>query len=94
MQELEPVTTQNPKIAIPTRVCGRLRQLPVYLCVDEEGRRDFIPVKAIVRGVLVIALELPGIGVESNRRVRVKIVAGPVVGDPRRRVPRTPVGRV
>src|SRR5258707_15898287 len=47
-----------------------------------------------MRRVLVIALDLAGIGVESERRVRVEVVAGPVVGDPGARIPRTPVGRV
>src|SRR5712671_6847173 len=47
-----------------------------------------------MRRVLVIALDLAGVGVESKRRVRVEVVAGPVVGDPGARIPRTPVGRV
>src|SRR5260221_14744951 len=47
-----------------------------------------------MRRVLVIALDLAGIGVESERRVRVEVVAGPVVGDPGARIPRTPVSRV
>src|SRR6266403_3192622 len=47
-----------------------------------------------MRRVLVIALDLAGVGVESERRVRVEVVAGPVVGDPWTRIPRTPVGRV
>src|SRR6266446_7040669 len=47
-----------------------------------------------MRRVLVIALDLAGVGVESERRVRVEVVAGPVVSDPGARIPRTPVGRV
>src|SRR5712664_3563024 len=47
-----------------------------------------------MRRVLVIAFDLAGIGVESERRVRVEVVAGPVVGDPGARIPRTPVSRV
>src|SRR6266404_8344923 len=47
-----------------------------------------------MRRVLMIALDLAGVGVESERRVRVEVVAGPVVGNPWARVPRTPVGRV
>src|SRR6266853_789576 len=34
-----------------------------------------------MRRVLVIALDLAGVGVESERRVRVEVVAGPVAGD-------------
>src|SRR5258708_30275875 len=47
-----------------------------------------------MRRVLMIALDLAGIGVESDRGVRVEVVAGPVVGDPGARIPRTPVSRV
>ena len=47
-----------------------------------------------MRRVLVIALNLAGVGVESECRVRVEVVAGPVVRDPGARIPRTPVGRV
>ena len=94
VQELQAIAIQDPKVAVATRVRGRLREFPVDLCVDQERRRDFIPVPAIVRSVLVIALELAGVSVESKRRVRVEIVAGPVVGDLRPRIPRTPVARV
>src|SRR5258708_34676293 len=45
-------------------------------------------------GGLVIVLGLGGSGGEGERGVRVEVVAGPVVGDPGARVPRTPVGRV
>ncbi len=93
MQELEAIAIQDPKVAVPTRVCGRLRDLPVDLRIDQERSRDFIPVKRIMRCVLVIALDLAGVGVESERRVRV-VVAGPLVSDPGARIPRTPVGRV
>src|SRR5260370_959456 len=47
-----------------------------------------------MRRVLVIALDLAGVGVESERRGRVEVVAGPVVGDPGARIPRTPLARV
>jgi hypothetical protein len=40
VQELEAITIQDPKIAVPTRVCGRLRELPVDLRVNQERRRD------------------------------------------------------
>src|SRR4029077_160459 len=86
-RELEAIAIQDPKVAVPTRVCGRLGELPVDLRVDQERRRDFIPIKGIMRRVLVIALDLAGVGVESERRVRVEVVAGPVVSDPGTRVP-------
>src|SRR6266851_9385808 len=47
-----------------------------------------------MRRVLVIALDLAGIGVESERRVRVEVVAGPVVRDPWPWIPSAPVSRV
>src|SRR6266404_3006534 len=65
VQELEAIAIQYPKVAIPARMCCRLRELPVNLRVNEERRRDFIPVKRIMRCVLVITLDLAGVGVES-----------------------------
>src|SRR6267154_4669660 len=47
-----------------------------------------------MRRVLVIAFDLAGIGVESERRVRVEVVAGPVVRDPWPWIPCAPVSRV
>src|SRR5713101_1285236 len=47
-----------------------------------------------MRRVLVIAFDLAGIGVESERRVRVEVVAGPVVRDPWPWIPGAPVSRV
>src|SRR5712692_5351256 len=46
-----------------------------------------------MRRVLVIAFDLAGIGVESERRVRVEVVAGPVVRDPWPWIACAPVGR-
>ena len=94
VQKIEAIAIQYPKVAVPTCMRGRLRELPIDLCVDQKRRRDFIPVPAVMRSVLVIAFDLPGIGVESKRRVRVEIVAGPIVGDPRPGIPRPPVRRV
>src|SRR5258706_13985 len=53
---------------------GRLGELPIDLRVDKERRGDFVPVPAVVRGVLVIALDLAGVRVERKRPVRVEIV--------------------
>src|SRR5216684_7194733 len=47
-----------------------------------------------MRRVLVIAFDLAGIGVESERRVRVEVVAGPVGRDPWPWIPGAPVSRV
>ena len=87
MQELEAIAIQDPQVAVPARVCGRPGELPIDLGVDQERCRDLIPVKAVVRSVLVIALDLARVGVERERRVRVEIVARPIVGDPRPGIP-------
>src|SRR6266446_9502734 len=47
-----------------------------------------------MRRVLVIAFDLAGIGVESERRVRVEVVTGPLVRDPWPWIPGAPVSRV
>ena len=94
VQKIEAIAIQYPKVAVATRMGGGLRELPIDLCVNQKRRRDFVPVETVMRSVLVIALDLPGICVESKRRVRVEIVAGPIVGDPRSGIPRPPVGRV
>jgi len=83
VKELETIAIQYPKVAVATRMGGGLRELPIDLCVNQKRRRDFVPVETVVWSVLVIALDLPGVGVESKRRVRVEIVSGPIVGDPR-----------
>src|SRR5258708_6045621 len=62
VQELETIAIQYPKVAIATRMGGGLRELPIDLSVDQEWCRDFIPVKGIMRRVLVIALDLAGVG--------------------------------
>ena len=67
VQKIEAIAIQDPQIAVPTCMGGRLRELPIDLCVDQERRRDFIPVKRIMRRVLVIALDLAGIWVKSKR---------------------------
>src|SRR6185295_6226213 len=48
VQELEAIAIQHPEIAVPTCVRGGLRWLPVDLGVDQERRRDFIPVPAVM----------------------------------------------
>ncbi len=40
VQELEAIAIQDPKVAVPTRVRGRLRELPVDLCVRIQERRQ------------------------------------------------------
>src|SRR4029077_13059598 len=51
-------------------------------------------IKAVMGRVLMVALHLAGIGIERDRRVRVKIVARPFVANPWSRIPGAPVSRV
>ena len=62
--------------------------------VDQERRRDLVPVPRPVVVVLVVPLQLAGVGVERDHRVGVEVVAGPLVADPRPRVAGAPVGQV
>src|SRR5258708_28966998 len=73
--------------------CG-VRELSIDIRVDQERCRDLIPVEAVVWSVLVIALDLSGIRVESERRVCVQIVSGPIIADPRPWIPCPPIQRV
>jgi hypothetical protein len=95
VQELElMIAIQDPEVAVAASMGCRLYKLSVDLRIDQEGRGYLIPVPAVVRGVLVIALDLAGVGIEREGRIRVKIVPRPIVGNPRRRIPGTPVSRV
>src|SRR6185436_20031588 len=96
MQELEliVIAIQDPQIAVPTGVRRGLYEPAVDLRVDQERRRYFIPVPAVVRGVLVITLDLACLDIERDRRISKEIVARPIVSDPGRGIPGTPVGRV
>ncbi len=42
----------------------------------------------------MIALDLAGIGIKRERRIRIEIVAGPLVRDPRPWIPGAPISRV
>src|SRR5712664_2610273 len=64
VQELEAIAIQDPKVAVPARVCGRLGQLPIDLGAAPDRHRGRW--EADVRGVLVIALDLAGVGVERE----------------------------
>ena len=94
VQEREAIAIQYPKIAVPTRVRRGFRSPAVDLGVDQERRRYFIPVPAVMWRVLIVAFDLAGIGIERERRVRIEIIAGPVVRDPWPRISGAPVSRV
>src|SRR2546427_1485629 len=54
--------------------------------VDQEWRRDLVPVPRIVPVVLVVSLDLAGIRVKGDDGARVEIVAGVHVARPGRRI--------
>src|SRR6266852_2375427 len=90
--QLSLIAIQNPEVSIAAGMCSRLDRLSVDLGVDQQGCRHFVPVKRIVRRVLVIALQLAGLDVDRQRRVRVQVVVGTIVSNPRRRISGAPVG--
>src|SRR5229473_577158 len=92
--QLSLIAIQNPEVSIAAGMCSRLDRLSVDLGVDQQGGRHFVPVKRIVRRVLMIALQLAGLDVERQRRVRVQVVAGTIVSNPRRRISSAPVSDV
>src|SRR6266478_3784892 len=94
VEEVESIAIQYPQIAVPTRVRGGLRKPSVNLGFDLERCRYFIPVPAVVRRVLMETFYPSVISIKRERRVRIQIVAGPVVRDPRAWIPGAPVRRV
>src|SRR5260370_2449668 len=77
--QLSPIAIQNPEVSIAAGMCSRLDWLSVDLGVDQQGCRHFVPIKRIVRRILVITLQLAGLDVERQRRVRVQVVAATIV---------------
>src|SRR6266436_4825547 len=94
VEEVESIAIQYPQIAVSTRVRGGLRKPSVDLGFDQERCRYFIPVPAVVRRVLMEAFYPAVVSIKRERRVRIQIVAGPVVRDPRAWIPGAPVRRV
>src|SRR6266404_824181 len=94
VEKLQPslIAIQNVEVSIPSGMCRRLDSLSVDLGVDQQRCRYLIPVKAVMWRVLVIALQLAGVDVERQRRVCIQVVAGTLVGYPRRRISSTPIG--
>src|SRR5229473_7734362 len=91
VEEVESIATQYPQIAVPTRVRGGFRQPSVDLRFDQERCRYFVPVPAVVWRVLMETFYPSVIGIKRERRVRIQIVARPLVRDPRAWIPRAPV---
>src|SRR5215469_14129538 len=52
------------------------------LVIYEDRRVDLVPIPRIVGMILMVALDVPGCGVERDRRRREKIVARSLVSHP------------
>ena len=74
---------QNPQIAVAARVHEAGHGTAVALHVDQQRRRDLVPVPRAVPVVLVIAAQLAGLDVERDDGVRIEVVAGAHVARPR-----------
>ena len=62
--------------------------------INEDRRRDLVPVPRIVGMVLVIALDRAGRGVERQHRRGIEIVARPLVAHPRPAITGAPIGEI
>ena len=81
--------------AIATEVAKNLARLAVDRDVVEHLRADFVVIELIVWRVLEIPDDLAGVGVDGQGRVRVKIVARPILGiEHRSRLAGAPVHQV
>src|SRR5207245_8465482 len=85
---------EPPQIAVAARVHEALDEASVLFEIDEQRRRDFVPVPGIVPVVLMVTADPAGTGIEGEDRRRVEVVAGMHVTGPRRRVARPPERQV
>src|SRR5439155_51531 len=71
-----------PEIAVARDVDEALHASPVAPVVDDQRRRDFVPIPGVVRMILEVSLDLPGAGVEGDDRGGEQIVAGTLIAEP------------
>ena len=85
---------EEPQIAVARDIDQTLDGAPVALEIDQDRRRNFVPIPGIVRMVLEVSLDLAGGDIERDGRRGVEIVAGPLVAHPRTAVADAPVREV
>ena len=67
---------QPPEVAVAARVHQALHRAPVLRKVDQQRRRDLVPVPGVVPVVLVMITDLARVDVERDHRRRVEVVSG------------------
>src|SRR5438132_1433692 len=85
---------EEPQVPVPPGMDQAPDRPSVAPDVDQEWRRDLVPVPRIVPVVLVVSLDLAGIRVKGDDGARVEIVAGVHVARPGRRIAGLPVRQV
>src|SRR5207244_8042897 len=73
---------EEPQIAVAANIDQALIHPAAALEIDQDRRRDFIPIPRFVGIVLMMTLDLARCDIEGNCRRRVQIVAGALVADP------------
>src|SRR3989442_1673477 len=71
-----------PEIAVSRDVDEALYGSPVAPVVDDQRRREFVPIPGVVGMILKVSLDLPGAGVEGDHRAGEEIVAGTLIAEP------------
>src|SRR6266705_6997140 len=71
-----------PEIAVASDVDKALHGSPIAPVVDDQRRRDFVPIPGVVRMILEVSLYLPGAGIEGDNRRGEEIVAGTLIAEP------------
>src|SRR5262249_30201903 len=84
-------TLEHPEVTVTRRVDEGLDRPVSALDVDQDRRRDLVPVPRVVPVILVVPAQLAGIDVQAHHRGRVEVVAGSLIANPLRRVASAPV---
>src|SRR5438552_240414 len=71
-----------PEIAVARDVDEALHASPVATVVDDQRRRDFVPIPGVVGMILEVSPDLPGAGAEGDDRGGEQIVAGTLIAEP------------
>ncbi len=85
---------EKPQIAVAAGVDEAGDRPAGALEVDQQRRRDLVPVPRIVPVVLVVAAHLAGFHIQRDHRGGVQIVAGAHVAGPRAAIAGAPVGQL